>query len=75
MMEPSPKQPNTDDFSTETTDADYIADSIATAFLYEQIRRANAWRNGCIFCQQRLDGDCTACNGVRLRPYRFVSEN
>jgi hypothetical protein len=69
------KQLNAADSSPDCSDSDYIADSIATAFLFEQIRRANSWRNGCIFCQQRLDGDCTACNGVRLRPYRFVSDN
>jgi hypothetical protein len=69
------KQLNIADSSPDCSDSDYIADSIATAFLFEQIRRANAWRNGCVLCQQRLDGDCTACNGVRLRPHRFVSEN
>jgi hypothetical protein len=74
MTAPSEQQNNADS-SAETSDADYIADSIATAFLFEQIRRAKSWRDGCVLCQQRLDGDCTACNGVRLRPYRFISEN
>jgi hypothetical protein len=74
MTAPSEQQNNADS-SAETSDADYNADTIATAFLFEQIRRAKAWRNGCVLCQQRLDGDCTACNGVRLRPHRFISEN